>query len=70
VLCSVPPDAEGDPALRLLHAALRDSDSLRWLGYLSSTSVYGDRDGGWIDESSVADATEPVGMQRQLAETQ
>ncbi len=70
VLCSVPPDAEGDPALRLLHAALRDSASLRWLGYLSSTSVYGDRDGGWIDESSVADATEPVGMQRQLAESQ
>jgi len=30
VLCSVPPDAEGDPALRLLHAALRDSASLRF----------------------------------------
>ncbi|SMR76857.1 MULTISPECIES: NAD-dependent epimerase/dehydratase family protein [Stenotrophomonas] len=70
VLCSVPPDAEGDPALRLLHAALRDSVSLRWLGYLSSTSVYGDRDGDWIDEHSAADATEPAGMQRRLAETQ
>ena len=70
VLCSVPPDAEGDPALRLLHDALRDSASLRWLGYLSSTSVYGDRDGGWIDEHSAADATEPAGMQRRLAETQ
>ncbi|MGO4721455.1 NAD-dependent epimerase/dehydratase family protein [Stenotrophomonas sp. 2MCAF14_2] len=70
VLCSVPPDAEGDPALRLLHAALRDSSSLRWLGYLSSTSVYGDRDGGWINEHSVADATGPAGMQRRLAETQ
>lgn len=24
--------------------------SLRWLGYLSSTGVYGNHDGGWVDE--------------------
>lgn len=70
VLCSVPPDAEGDPALRMLLPALHASPALRWVGYLSSTSVYADRAGGWIDESSVADATEAVGVQRRLAEAQ
>ncbi|CRD47097.1 NAD-dependent epimerase/dehydratase family protein [Stenotrophomonas thermophila] len=70
VLCSVPPDAEGDPALRMLLPALHASPALRWVGYLSSTSVYADRAGGWIDESSLADATEAVGVQRRLAEAQ
>jgi len=70
VLCSVPPDAEGDPALRLLIPALQESPALRWVGYLSSTSVYADRAGGWIDERSEADATEAAGVQRRRAETQ
>lgn len=70
VLCSVPPDAEGDPALRRLLPALLASPALRWVGYLSSTSVYDDRAGGWIDETSAADATGAVGVQRLLAEAQ
>jgi len=70
VLCSVPPDAQGDPALRQLLPALRASPSLRWIGYLSSTAVYADRGGRWIDESSVADASEAAGVQRRLAEAQ
>lgn len=70
VLCSVPPDAEGDPALRLLLPALQASPALRWVGYLSSTSVYADRAGGWIDETSVADASGAAGVQRRLAEAQ
>lgn len=68
VLCSVPPDADGDPALRLLLPALRASPALRWVGYLSSTSVYADRAGGWVDERSAADATEAAGVQRLRAE--
>ncbi|PJL25365.1 MULTISPECIES: NAD-dependent epimerase/dehydratase family protein [Stenotrophomonas] len=70
VLCSVPPDAEGDPVLRLLLPALRGSPALRWVGYLSSTSVYADRAGGWIDDSSRADSTEAAGVQRRRAEAQ
>ena len=54
----------------MLLPALHASPALRWVGYLSSTSVYADRAGGWIDESSVADATEAVGVQRRLAEAQ
>ncbi len=46
VLATVPPTAAGDPVLD--HAAtLRPA----WFGYLSTTGVYGDRGGGWVDES-------------------
>ncbi|MEH3101525.1 NAD(P)-dependent oxidoreductase [Sphingomonas adhaesiva] len=52
VLSSVPPDeATGDPVL----ARYGDLLSGRWLGYLSSTGVYGDTGGGWVDESAPAD---------------
>ena len=70
VLCSVPPDAEGDPALRVLQPGLLDSPALRWVGYLSSTSVYADRGGGWVDAHSAADSTEAAGVQRLRAEAQ
>ena len=56
VLVSVPPDAGGDPVLRRLGAALA-AVRPRWVGYLSTTGVYGDRGGGWVDEDG---ALEPV----------
>lgn len=47
ILSSVPPGAAGDPVL----TALDGSDLRgRWLGYLSTTGVYGDRKGGWAFE--------------------
>lgn len=70
VVCSVPPDAHGDPALRLLADALSTSESVRWVGYLSSTAVYADRAGGWVDETSAADAQGPSAEARLLAESQ
>lgn len=70
VICTVPPDDAGDPALRLVAAALRESPALRWVGYLSSTAVYADRDSGWIDETSVADAVDDTARRRLLAEAQ
>ncbi|MET4571998.1 nucleoside-diphosphate-sugar epimerase [Stenotrophomonas rhizophila] len=70
VICTVPPDDAGDPALRLVAEALRASAVLRWVGYLSSTAVYADREGGWIDESSVADAVDHTARRRLLAEEQ
>lgn len=70
VICTVPPDDEGDPALRLLAEDLRNSPALRWVGCLSSTAVYADRDGGWVDETSAADATDATARRRLLAERQ
>ncbi|KAI8471093.1 MAG: NAD(P)-binding protein [Monoraphidium minutum] len=65
VLTSVPPaglhlyDPVTRAQLRLLRrraeaAAAGGAPPLRWLGVLSSTSVYGDHGGGWVDESSEA----------------
>ena len=51
VLSSVPPDADGDPVLDSVAKRLRQG-RLTWVGYLSTTGVYGDCDGGWVDEDS------------------
>jgi nucleoside-diphosphate-sugar epimerase len=51
VLATAPP-GEGDPVLATHGAALAGCASLRWVGYLSTTGVYGDRRGGWVDETS------------------
>lgn len=50
VLLSIPPDDNGDPAWNFHGAALARSKRLEWLGYFSTTGVYGDRDGAWVDE--------------------
>lgn len=48
ILSSVPPVVDGDPVL----AAYGDVLTAKWLGYLSSTGVYGDAGGAWVDESA------------------
>lgn len=52
ILASIPPDEVGDPALELHGADIAALKGLEWLGYLSTTGVYGTRDGGWVDEGS------------------
>ncbi|MBV6656945.1 MAG: NAD-dependent epimerase/dehydratase family protein [Devosiaceae bacterium] len=52
LLMSAAPDAEGDPLLH--HHALADAPNLQWAGYLSTVGVYGDAQGGWVDEASPA----------------
>lgn len=51
VLSTVPPGPD-DPVLARHGAAIAACASLRWVGYLSSTAVYGDRGGAWVDEAS------------------
>lgn len=50
ILSSIPPDEDGDPLLRAHGAALAAAE--RQMLYLSSTGVYGDAAGAWIDESA------------------
>ena len=50
ILSSVPPADDDDPVLAIYGEALARSDA--WLGYLSSTGVYGDAGGAWVDESA------------------
>lgn len=53
VLLSVPPTADGlDPAIELHYKDLLRSEKLKWIGYLSSTGVYGNHDGAWVDEKT------------------
>jgi len=53
VLSSVPPAGDGtDPVLERYGNALRREAFGGWLGYLSSTGVYGDAGGAWVDESA------------------
>ena len=61
ILSSVPPDSEGeDPVLGRYGAEIAASGA-EWIGYLSSTGVYGDVGGAWVDESA------PVGTGRRSA---
>lgn len=60
ILSSVPPDGDADPVLVRHGEALRAAPA-SWTGYLSSTGVYGDTGGAWVDESA------PVGTGRRSA---
>lgn len=70
VLVSAGPTDTGDPSLALLKDDLtRHAASLTWVGYLSTTGVYGDAGGDWVDESSALAPTTDRGRKRVLAET-
>jgi nucleoside-diphosphate-sugar epimerase len=68
LLISIPPDSEGDPALDLHRRDIAACDSLAWIGYLSTTGVYGDRNGGWVDEESELRPSGERGRRRVSAE--
>jgi nucleoside-diphosphate-sugar epimerase len=67
ILVSTAPGPDGDPVLAVFRDDLARARP-RWLGYLSTTGVYGDRDGGWVDEDSVLDGSGPRGQARIAAE--
>lgn len=70
LLISTPPGDEGDPAF-LIHAQdILRIPTIQWIGYLSTTGVYGDRSGGWVDESSELRPSSQRGSRRAKAEEQ
>ena len=68
ILSSVPPDTAGDPVLDIFGADILRKSSSSWLGYLSTTGVYGDWDGKEVNESSRLRATSDRGLRRIAAE--
>lgn len=68
ILCSAASDAAGDPFLRA-EPRIAQSKAV-WVGYLSTTGVYGDHDGGWVDERTPLTPQSDRGRQRVLAEGQ
>jgi nucleoside-diphosphate-sugar epimerase len=68
LLTTAAPDETGDPILARYAASIAAAPGLRWIGYLSSTVVYGDRDGGWVDEDTPPAPSQPRGQRRMEAE--
>ena len=65
ILVCAPPEAHGCPGLRALSPALAAADVWPdWIGYISSTAVYGDRAGGWAFEDSELNAASLEGARR------
>jgi nucleoside-diphosphate-sugar epimerase len=67
VLSAVPPDGDGDLVLAR-HGADLARLAPAWVGYLSTTGVYGDRGGDWVDEASDLAPVGERGARRVAAE--
>ena len=69
LLISAGPDAEGDPVLRVVgdQIAAR-ARQFEWVGYLSTTGVYGDHQGAWVDEATPLTPSTRRGQWRKEAE--
>ncbi|MBT4710213.1 MAG: SDR family oxidoreductase [Alphaproteobacteria bacterium] len=67
ILNSVPPDSHGDPVLDAMAAFVAEAQAT-WVGYLSTTGVYGDRGGDWVDETAEMAPTAERSHRRVMAE--
>ncbi len=69
LLISAAPDAAGDPVLARYRDAITEAaPRLAWVGYLSTTGVYGDHAGGWVDEATPLTPSTRRGQMRVDAE--
>jgi len=69
LLISAGPNRDGDPVLSALSDRLhRLAPRLTWVGYLSTTGVYGDHQGGWVDENTPLTPSTQRGQWRAQAE--
>ena len=69
IVVTASPDADGCPGARALVPALTAAAAYPdWIGYISSTAVYGDRDGGWVFEGDALNASSVEGARRVRAE--
>ncbi len=67
-LIAAPPGEHGCPGLAALGPRLTPAMPASWIGYLSTTGVYGDRAGGWVREDTLAAPASPEGHRRLQAE--
>ena len=69
LLTSVAPGPNGDPVLTAMGDEIgARRDRLTWAGYLSTTGVYGDHRGDWVDEKTPLTPSTRRGQQRVTAE--
>jgi len=67
ILISIPPIEGSDIVFKMFSKFIKDS-KVKWVTYLSATSVYGNHDGEWVDENSKNKPTSQNGMDRLKAE--
>lgn len=71
VLVTIPPQKDiGDAVLHNFHGALQSAKRIEWLGYISTTGVYGDRDGAWVEETTPPAPKFPHQKRRAAAEAE
>ena len=71
LLISTAPKQDGDPVLAALGAEIAArAEQFKWVGYLSTTAIYGDHQGNWVDETKPPAPTAKRGRWRLLAEEQ
>ena len=70
ILMSIPPLESGDPVFESYFDTIKNAANLEWIGYLSTTAVYGDHGGNWVDERTKLNPTTKRGKHRVLAEEQ
>jgi nucleoside-diphosphate-sugar epimerase len=71
LLISAAPNEEGDPVLQHLRGEiLSRADTFEWVGYLSTTGVYGDHSGDWVDEDAPLTPATKRGQLRVKAEAE
>lgn len=69
ILISAGPDDAGDPILAQLETEIAArADQFEWVGYLSTTGVYGDHNGDWVDEETPLTPATKRGIARVEAE--
>lgn len=68
VLATAAPGPDGDPVLSRYGTELRWAPKVEWFGYLSTTGVYGDRQGAWVDETTEPAPTAERSRRRLAAE--
>ncbi|UYH51106.1 SDR family NAD(P)-dependent oxidoreductase [Candidatus Kirkpatrickella diaphorinae] len=68
LLISAPPENGADPAIRDYGRVISAARHLTWIGYYSTTGVYGDRQGGAVDETTPVNPTQPRAQARVTAE--
>ncbi len=68
LLISVPPGEDGDPVVSAAGDIIRNMPSLNWLGYLSTTGVYGDSNGAWVNETTPLNPSSERSQRRVAAE--
>lgn len=69
ILMSIPPNSNGGIVFQSHARDILKISSMQWIGMCSSTSVYGDRNGEWVDEDSEIRPTSERGTKRARAES-